>query len=89
MLSMYAHNVDMLNKEPQTYSDSEVLMALRKATEGLSIRKAAAHFGVSGAYIHDVLKGRRGISEKIASQLGFELVPPSEHKWVRIMRKIQ
>ena len=51
-------------------------MALRKTIRGLSVRKAGALLGVSGAYIHDVLKRRRGISENIASQLGFELVPP-------------
>jgi hypothetical protein len=70
---------------PQTYTDSEVLMALRKTTKGLSVRRAGALLGVSGAYIHDLLKRRRGISENIASQLGFELVPPpkpSPRKWI-------
>ena len=60
-------------------------MALRKRTAGLSVRKAGSELGVSGAYIHDVLKRRRGISENIASQLGFDLVPPPKplpRQWV-------
>lgn len=58
-------------------------MALRKATEPYSIRKAGEVFGVSGAYMHDVLNGRRRIPEKLANQLGFFLIPPapSERKW--------
>ena len=68
----------------QTYTDAEVLMVLRKRIVGLSVRKAGSTLGVSGAYIHDVLKRRRGVSENKASQLGFELVPPPKppkRKW--------
>ena len=67
----------------QTYSDSEVLMALRRAVKPYTIRKAGEVFGVSGAYMHDVLKRRRRIPEKLANQLGFFLVPPApaSRKW--------
>ena len=76
----------MVTSTDKTYSDAEVLMALRKSTKGLSVRKAGVLFGVSGAYIHDVLKRRRGISETIASYLGFILVPPPKpqpRQWTR------
>jgi hypothetical protein len=76
----------MVTLTDKTYSDAEVLMALRKSTKGLSVRKAGVLFGVSGAYIHDVLKRRRGISETIASYLGFILVPPPKpqpRQWKR------
>lgn len=68
------------------YSDAEVLMALRKTTKGMSVRKAGKSLGVSGAYIHDILNGRRGISENIGASLGFSLIPPPKpapRKWVR------
>ena len=70
----------------ETFTDSEVLMALRDAIKGLSLRKAGKSFGVTGAYIHDILHSRRGISEYIGDKLGFSLVPPpkpSPRKWVR------
>jgi hypothetical protein len=70
------------SSDGKMYSDSEVLMALRRATKGISVRKAGEVFGVSGAYIHDVLKRRRGISEKLASQLGYELRPPPKRSWI-------
>lgn len=69
----------------KTYTDREVLMALRQATKGVTVRKAGEAFGVTGAYIHDLLHGRRGITETVASQLGFKLVPqkPQPRKWKR------
>ena len=58
-------------------------MALRKRIEGLSIRKAGAALGVSGAYIHDLIHQRRGISVNLAELLGFSLVPQKPRQWTR------
>ncbi len=55
-------------------------MALRRRVKTASYRKVAEVLGVSGAYIHDILKRRRGITEKLAGELGFELVPPPKPK---------
>lgn len=71
----------MVNESKPTFTDAEVLMALRKRIKGMSVRQAGATFGVSGAYIHDVLHKRRGISEKIGNALGFELIPRPARTW--------
>ena len=83
MYAYYANVASMPDKSGKQYSDSEVLMALRKRIEGMSIRKAASLLGVSGAYMHDVLHERRGISERMGEWLGFDLIPPPERKWLR------
>jgi hypothetical protein len=86
LYSAFANVAFMVNNANKTYNDSEVLMALRKATKGLSVRKAGATLGVSGAYIHDILHNRRGISEVIANRLGFMLIPPPKpiaRRWTR------
>ncbi len=75
----------MVTESTSTYTDAGVLMALRKRIKGLSVRKAGIAFGVSGAYMHDVLHGRRGITESLADKLGFVLIPPPKpqpRKWV-------
>jgi hypothetical protein len=62
-------------------------MALRKRVRVSSVRKAGADLGVSGAYVHDVLKGRRGLSENLAKSLGFLLIPPppqAGRKWTKV-----
>lgn len=59
-------------------------MALRKIVRATSVRKTGVSLGVSGAYVHDVLKGRRGLSENLAESLGFDLIPPPpvvRRKW--------
>lgn len=37
-----------------------------------SQKEAAKRLKVTPAYLHDVLKGRRGITEKLAAKLGWE-----------------
>jgi hypothetical protein len=67
-----------------TYSDAEVLMVLRKMVKASSVRKAGSVLGISGAYVHDVLKRRRALSENLAEALGFDLVPPppeAKRRW--------
>lgn len=58
-------------------------MVLQKRVKASSVRKVGEVLGVSGAYVHDVVKGRRGISVYIASTLGFDPIPPPVHirKW--------
>jgi plasmid maintenance system antidote protein VapI len=81
--------VTYMVKHAITYTDAEVLMALRKRIEGLSIRKAGTALGVSGAYIHDLIHHRRGISANIAEQLGFALVPQEPRKWIRTTNAVK
>lgn len=51
-------------------------MVLRRMVKTSSVRKAGTVLGVSGAYVHDVLKRRRALTENLAEALGFDLVPP-------------
>lgn len=54
---------------------NEALKALQKLIKSCgSQRKAAIALGVSAVYLGDILKGRRGISDKMAERLGFERV---------------
>ncbi len=80
---MYAHcaNVSFMDK---TFNDSQVVTVLLKKVKGASYRKVGAALGLSAAYICDVVKGRRGLSEALAGALGFKLVPPEKpapRKW--------
>jgi len=51
-------------------------MVLRALVTQSSLRAVGASLSVTGAYIHDVLSYRRGLSEKLGNKLGFEVVPP-------------
>lgn len=48
-----------------------VIAAIRKETEGSSLRQAAKRFGISAAYLSDILRGNREISDRIAAKFGF------------------
>jgi len=50
----------------------EVIAVIRKETEGSSLRQAAKRFGISAAYLSDILRGNREISDRIAAKFGFK-----------------
>jgi predicted transcriptional regulator len=52
----------------------EVLALQALVTRLGTQRKAAKHLGVSQAYVSDVLKRRRPMSERLLGKLGFQRV---------------
>lgn len=46
----------------------------------VTAKDLAQRFGISQAYLSDVLNGRRGIADKLAGALGFERVVTFEPK---------
>lgn len=56
-------------------TEHEVMERLRGAVrEAGSLRAFASRHGLTASYIHDVLNGRRAISERIAAALGVQRV---------------
>lgn len=39
--------------------------------EAGSLRKAAPRWGISGQYLYDILKGRRGIGDGLLAKMGY------------------
>ena len=62
----------------KTYTSDEVLKAIKKRMEGSSIREAAEGYGISAAYLHDILRGKRAISKNAAEKFGFEQIVKKE-----------
>lgn len=56
----------------KTYTQDEVLAAIRKRTDASSIRSVAKELGLSAAYLSDVLLGNRQVSDKVAESFGFQ-----------------
>ena len=56
-------------------TEHDLLDCLSREVEAGKTRRAVAHrFGISDAYLNDVMRGRRGAGEKIAAGLGFRRV---------------
>lgn len=52
--------------------DTKVIAKLQTLVEVLGSQKVAAiSLGISTQYLNDLLRGRRNVSEEIASKLGF------------------
>ena len=68
----------------KTYNDVQLISRLRRMVKGSTYRKTAEKLGVTGGYVIDVVKGRRAMTETIASGLGFTESPtrPAPRKWV-------
>jgi phenylalanyl-tRNA synthetase beta subunit len=66
----------------RTYNASQIESVLRKMVKQTSFRRTAAELGVTAAYVSDILKHRRGLSERVARALGFEPIasprPPAQ-----------
>jgi len=70
----------------RTYNASQIESVLRKMVKQTSFRRTAAELGVTAAYVSDILKHRRGLSERIAKALGFDPLPsppPPAQKYTR------
>jgi hypothetical protein len=57
---------------PRTYSNEEVISHIHAECNKTSLRNTAARKGVSPAYLSDVIRGNRQISERVAEAFGFE-----------------
>jgi len=56
-------------------TEHDLLDVLAREVEAGKTRRAVAQkFGVSDAYLNDVMRGRRGAGERIAAGLGFKRV---------------
>jgi DNA-binding transcriptional regulator YdaS (Cro superfamily) len=56
-------------------TEAEVLERVRQAvSEAGSIRAFAKQHGLTPSYVHDVLKGRRAVSERVAAIVGVQRV---------------
>ena len=57
------------------WRETEVLKVLKHLVEIAGTQKEFAKtYGISEQYLSDILNGRRGISSRVANQVGFEKV---------------
>lgn len=56
----------------KSYSQDDVIQAMCKEAEDTSLQAVAKRVGVTAAYLVDVKKSRRPVSEKLARAFGFE-----------------
>jgi len=57
---------------PKTYSQEDLLTQLRKMVAESSQTSVAAQLGVTVQMVNDLVHGRRDISSRIATVLGYE-----------------
>ena len=67
----------------KTFTDSQVMAALRKKVKGSSYRKAALSLRTDGAFIYQVLKGKKNLSDNLGIALGFKPISAPPRKWTR------
>jgi lambda repressor-like predicted transcriptional regulator len=67
----------------KTYTEDDVLAAIRKRTDLSSIRAVARELGVSAAYLCDVLSRKRTISVKVAKLFGFRRETVTEVRFLK------
>ena len=59
----------------QTISNEEAIELIKKIVEEEGAQyKAAKKLGVSPAYLSDILKNRRAISDKVSKKLGYQRI---------------
>ncbi len=59
----------------QTISNEEAIELIKKIIEKEGAQyKAAKKLGISAAYLSDILKNRRAISDKVSKKLGYERI---------------
>lgn len=56
----------------KTFTQEDVLKAIRAEVEQSSLRQTAQRIGVGASFLSDVLRGSRLISETVAKAYGFE-----------------
>jgi plasmid maintenance system antidote protein VapI len=59
----------------KTVNDAHVVTALKRQVKATSYRKTALALGISFGYVQDVVKGRRRLTDTIATALGYDVVP--------------
>ena len=52
-------------------TQADMIGILKMLTSKASQRQVAKHFGISAAYINDIINGRRDVSEAVAAKLGY------------------
>ena len=57
---------------PRLLTDLDVIAEIRRVTALSSLRKVANEIGISAAYLSDVLRGNRGVTNTLASRFGFD-----------------
>jgi hypothetical protein len=57
---------------PRTFTESDVIEAIRIEVSETSLRQTARRIEVSAPYLSDILRGNRGVGEKVAEAFGFE-----------------
>lgn len=56
----------------RTFTQDDVLADIRKEVNQSSLRQTADRIGLSAAYLSDILKGNRAVSETVAAVFGYE-----------------
>lgn len=56
----------------KTFTEEEVKSAIWAEVNKSSLRKTAVRSGFSAAFLSDILRGNRGVSENVAKAFGFE-----------------
>jgi transcriptional regulator with XRE-family HTH domain len=54
------------------YTEEDVIRAIRDEISESSLRKVAVKIGISAAYLSDVMRGNRAVSESVAASFGFQ-----------------
>lgn len=58
----------------ETLTEKQVVEALKARTRQTSQRKVAAELRLSAAFVCDVLKGRREVTDRLARKMGYRRV---------------
>lgn len=56
------------------FSEEDILEVISKEIKLTSLRKTAARVGISAAYLSDIMRRNRGISDNVANAFGFQQV---------------
>lgn len=71
---MSADNAGRVTPEPTVKMEGEMIGMLKLAIRDAgSLRNAAGAFGVSAAYLSDVMNNRRAVGPKLAAGLGYSV----------------
>ena len=55
----------------KTYTDTDLIGVLRKRVDALSQKEVSREIGFTAQFVNDVLAGRRVMTVKLATALGF------------------
>ncbi len=71
-------------------NDNEVRAELIALKQGKTLKELSGELGVSIAFLHDVMNGRRDITPKLAAKLGYrvEVLKTVDRKYFPIITQI-